>query len=74
MRVIFQEVVSAQILPEVLIIIVKEVRSAMNAGVCSVYLFDERDFRYVLKVIEGLRHEWLTQTIGSLRYLKVKLI
>jgi len=42
LRTIVQEVNSARSLPEVLAIIVKEVRGAMNAGVCSVYLFDTR--------------------------------
>ena len=40
LRTIVQEANSARNLPEVLSIIVKEVRAAMNAGVCSVYLFD----------------------------------
>ena len=63
LRTIFQEVNSARSLPEVLTIIVKEVRSEMNAGVCSVYLFDESDARYVLMATEGLREE----SIGKVR-------
>ena len=35
----------------------------MQAGVCSVYLFDETDQRYVLMATEGLRKE----SIGKVR-------
>ncbi|MDC1211184.1 phosphoenolpyruvate--protein phosphotransferase [Porticoccaceae bacterium] len=63
LRNIVQEVNSARSLGEVLTIIVKEVRSAMQAGVCSVYLFDESDKRYVLMATEGLRQE----SIGKVR-------
>ena len=63
LRNIVQEVNSARSLPEVLTIIVREVRSAMQAGVCSVYLFDEADQRYVLMATEGLRSE----SIGKVR-------
>jgi phosphotransferase system enzyme I (PtsP) len=65
LRTIVQEVNSARSLPEVLSIIVKEVRSAMSAGVCSVYLFDPSDNRYVLMATEGLRKE----SIGKVRLL-----
>ena len=63
LRNIVQEVNSARSLGQVLSIIVKEVRSAMQAGVCSVYLFDESDQRYVLMASEGLRSE----SIGKVR-------
>jgi phosphotransferase system enzyme I (PtsP) len=63
LRTIVQEVNSARSLPEVLRIIVTEVRLAMSAGVCSVYLFDETDQRYVLMATEGLRVE----SIGKVR-------
>jgi phosphotransferase system enzyme I (PtsP) len=63
LRNIVQEVNSARSLGQVLSIIVKEVRSAMQAGVCSVYLFDESDQRYVLMASEGLRSE----AIGKVR-------
>ncbi len=63
LRTIVQEVNSARSLPQVLTIIVKEVRAAMQAGVCSVYLFDETDQRYVLMATEGLREE----SIGKVR-------
>ncbi|MBT5388127.1 MAG: phosphoenolpyruvate--protein phosphotransferase [Porticoccaceae bacterium] len=63
LRSIVQEVNSARSLPQVLTIIVKEVRAAMQAGVCSVYLFDETDQRYVLMATEGLREE----SIGKVR-------
>ena len=63
LRNIVQEVNSARSLGQVLSIIVKEVRSAMEAGVCSVYLFDESDQRYVLMATEGLRSE----SIGKVR-------
>ena len=63
LRTIVQEVNSARSLSEVLAIIVKEVRDAMSAGVCSVYLFDEADQSYVLMATEGLRQE----SIGKVR-------
>ena len=63
LRTIVQEVNSARSLSEVLGIIVKEVRDAMSAGVCSVYLFDEADQSYVLMATEGLRQE----SIGKVR-------
>ena len=63
LRTIVQEVNSARSLSEVLSIIVKEVRDAMSAGVCSVYLFDEADQSYVLMATEGLRQE----SIGKVR-------
>ena len=63
LRTIVQEVNSARSLSEVLAIIVKEVRDAMSAGVCSVYLFDESDQNYVLMSTEGLRQE----SIGKVR-------
>ena len=63
LRTIVQEVNSARSLSEVLAIIVKEVRDAMSAGVCSVYLFDESDQNYVLMATEGLRQE----SIGKVR-------
>ena len=63
LRNIVQEVNSARNLGEVLRIIVKEVREAMQAGVCSVYLFDQTDQRYVLMATEGLRQE----SIGKVR-------
>lgn len=63
LRNIVQEVNSARSLGQVLSIIVKEVSSAMQAGVCSVYLFDESDQRYVLMASEGLRSD----SIGKVR-------
>ena len=63
LRTIVQEVNSARSLPEVLAIIVREVQTAMGAEVCSVYLFDETDQRYVLMSTRGLRQ----QSIGKVR-------
>ena len=63
LRAIVQDVNSARSLPEVLSIIVKELKSALSAGVCSVYLFDPRDQRYVLMATEGLRQT----AIGKIR-------
>ena len=63
LRNIVQEVNSARNLGQVLSIIVKEVSTAMQAGVCSVYLFDESDQRYVLMASKGLRGE----SIGKVR-------
>ena len=59
LRTIVQEVNSARDLPEALDIIVKEVRGEMRAEVCSVYLFDDADQRYVLTATQGLRPESL---------------
>ena len=63
LRAIVQDVNSARNLPEVLTIIVKKVQAAMQAEVCSIYLFDEADQRYVLMATEGLRQE----SIGTVR-------
>lgn len=63
LRTIVQEVNSARNLPEVLSIIVKQVSGALQAEVCSIYLFDETDQRYVLMATEGLRQE----SIASVR-------
>lgn len=60
---IVREVNAARSLSEVLEIIVREVRDALQAGVCSVYLFDESDQRYVLMATEGLRPE----SVGKVR-------
>jgi phosphotransferase system enzyme I (PtsP) len=63
LRTIVQEVNSARNLPEVLSIIVKQVSGALQAEVCSIYLFDETDQRYALMATEGLRQE----SIASVR-------
>lgn len=63
LRTIVQEVNSARDLPEALDIIVREVRGEMRAEVCSVYLFDDADQRYVLTATQGLRPE----SIGKVR-------
>lgn len=63
LRSIVHEVNSARSLAEVLEIIVQQVREAMQAGVCSVYLFDESDQRYVLMATQGLRPE----SVGKVR-------
>ena len=57
LRTIVQQVNSARDLPEVLSIIVKQVSGALQAEVCSIYLFDETDQRYALMATEGLRQE-----------------
>ena len=74
LRTIVQEVNSARSLPQVLTIIVKEVREAMQAGVCSVYLFDEADQRYVLMATEGLRQESIGKVRLSMREGLVGLV
>ena len=63
LKAIFQEVNTARSLPEVLTIIVTEVHAAMQAEVCSVYLFDDTDQHYVLMATKGLRQ----QSIGKVR-------
>ncbi|HAZ80292.1 MAG TPA: phosphoenolpyruvate-protein phosphotransferase PtsP [Porticoccaceae bacterium] len=74
LRTIVQEVNSARSLTEVLAIIVKEVRFAMNAGVCSVYLYDPSDTRYVLMATEGLRQESIGKVRLSMRQGLVGLV
>ena len=74
LRTIVQEVNSARNLPQVLSIIVKEVRDAMQAGVCSVYLFDDSDERYVLMATEGLRKESIGKVRLSMREGLVGLV
>ena len=63
LRGIVQDVNSARNLSQVLTIIVKKVQAAMQAEVCSIYLFDESDQRFVLMVTEGLRQD----SIGKVR-------
>lgn len=56
LRQIVQEVIGASELEEVLEIIVKRVKAAMNADVCSVYL-RESDIGYMLMATDGLKDE-----------------
>ncbi|TGG91379.1 phosphoenolpyruvate--protein phosphotransferase [Natronospirillum operosum] len=58
---IVQEVTSARDLSEALELIVVRVRDAMDAQVCSVYLFDESSRRYVLMATEGLNKDQVGQ-------------
>ncbi|MCH8552549.1 MAG: phosphoenolpyruvate--protein phosphotransferase, partial [Natronospirillum sp.] len=58
---IVQEVTSARTLTEALEQIVVRVRDAMDAQVCSVYLFDESLRRYVLMATEGLNKDQVGQ-------------
>ena len=63
LRHIVQEVNGARSLAEVLEIIVKELKATLNVGVCSVYLFDAREERYVLMATDGLRQ----QAVGKVK-------
>lgn len=54
LRTISQEVNAAKDLPAALTIIVKQVRVAMNSHVCSVYLYEAEQDRYLLMATEGL--------------------
>lgn len=54
LRKIVQEVNTAKDLDSALNIIVKRVQRAMHTHVCSVYLLDEDNQRYVLRATEGL--------------------
>lgn len=61
LRAIVQEVATVRELPRVLSIIVKRVRKAMETGICSIYLQDPIDGRYVLMATEGLKAEAVGQ-------------
>lgn len=56
LRQIVQEVIAASQLDEVLEIIVRRVKTAMNADVCSVYLRDA-DGNYLLMATDGLQQD-----------------
>ncbi len=58
---IVQEVNSARTLDETLSIIVRRVRRAMKTDVCSVYLLDQEQQRYVLMDSMGLKKESIKQ-------------
>ncbi|MFP5440317.1 MAG: phosphoenolpyruvate--protein phosphotransferase [Gammaproteobacteria bacterium] len=57
LRRIVQEVNTAPDVPSALALLVKRVRDAMGAEVCSVYLLDEAVSRWVLMATEGLKKE-----------------
>ncbi len=57
LRRIVQEVNTAPDVPSALALLVKRVRDAMGAEVCSVYLLDEAINRWVLMATEGLKKE-----------------
>ncbi|EAR61105.1 phosphoenolpyruvate--protein phosphotransferase [Neptuniibacter caesariensis] len=63
LRKIVQEVSVAPNLESVLNLIVTSVQRSMKTEVCSVYLFDPSDQRYVLMASEGLNPE----AVGSVR-------
>ena len=54
LRSVIQEVNRARDLGAVLDIIVERVKDAMNTEVCSVYLHDEHDERFVFMATRGL--------------------
>jgi len=57
LRRIVQEVSSVTELSEALKVVVARIREAMHTEVCSVYLYDPDDKRYVLMATEGLRQD-----------------
>ncbi|MDX1802925.1 MAG: phosphoenolpyruvate--protein phosphotransferase [Alcanivorax sp.] len=57
LRRIVQEVNNAPSIPSALDLMAKRVRDAMGTEVCSIYLRDEEDQRYVLMASEGLKRE-----------------
>ncbi len=61
LRAIVQEVDAAPSLHAALEVMVKRVAEAMQADVCSVYLLDDRNQRYVLMASEGLN----AQAVGE---------
>ncbi len=63
LRKIVQEVSVAPDLETVLNLIVRRIQRSMATQVCSVYLFDPSDQRYVLMASEGLNKE----AVGSVR-------
>lgn len=63
LRRIVQEVSAARDLDQALNIIVRRVRHAMDADVCSVYLTDFEEQSYVLMATEGLNPE----SVGTVR-------
>ncbi|HAK32202.1 MAG TPA: hypothetical protein DCM30_03255, partial [Acinetobacter radioresistens] len=57
LRRIVQEINASVSLHESLEIMVNRVAEAMNVDVCSVYLLDERNQRYLLMASKGLKPE-----------------
>jgi phosphotransferase system enzyme I (PtsP) len=57
LRSIVQEVNNAESLDDALDIIVRRVQEAMSTEVCSVYILDEEQNRYVLKASQGLKKD-----------------
>ncbi len=61
LRRIVQEINASTSLHESLDIMVKQVAEAMHVDVCSIYLLDERNERYVLMASKGLKPEAVGQ-------------
>ncbi|WP_198265433.1 phosphoenolpyruvate--protein phosphotransferase [sulfur-oxidizing endosymbiont of Gigantopelta aegis] len=61
LRRIVQEINSTRDLSEVLEIIVRRVKKAINADVCSIYLFDTNDTTFTLMATDGLNSELVGQ-------------
>ena len=57
LRRIVQEINASVSLHESLEIMVEQVSEAMNVDVCSIYLLDERNQRYLLMATKGLNPE-----------------
>ncbi|EKF75484.1 phosphoenolpyruvate-protein phosphotransferase [Alcanivorax hongdengensis A-11-3] len=57
LRRIVQEVNNAADIPSALDLMAKRVRDAMGTEVCSIYLLNEEEQRYVLMASEGLKRE-----------------
>ena len=61
LRRIVQEVNSTRDLNQVLEIIVQRVKKAIEADVCSIYLFDENETKFILMATDGLNDELVGQ-------------
>lgn len=66
LRKIVQEVNAAPDLDSVLDVIVRRVQRAIRTDVCSIYLFDPREERYVLMATQGLNKRSVGQASLSL--------
>jgi len=74
LRRIVQEVNSTRDLNQVLEIIVRRVKKAVEADVCSVYLFDDNETKFTLMATDGLNEELVGQVQMSLGTGLVSLV
>ena len=67
LRRIVQEINASVSLHDSLDIMVNHVAEAMHVDVCSIYLLDERNKRYVLMASKGLKSEAVGQVVNFKR-------